>query len=213
LNSPMDQQNIINKYMEYLGLAGARPVTVAAFCKKIRIPEKTFYEHFTGLEQLENRILSGFAARAWDSLKASADFQEFTINDQVLTYFYAFAEILTENQGFIRVWASLQPDPMQALRSMTRFRKDFLHIADQMIQPAIRQQQIADRKFLNKLYNEALWLNLLLVMGFWFKDESLQREDTDALIEKSVQLTMDLFGKGTFDKAVDLGRFLIGKAL
>jgi hypothetical protein len=82
-----------------------------------------------------------------------------------------------------------------------------------MVNQAIAGGELSDRKFLNRIYPEALWLNLLLVFGYWFRDQSAGFEDTDALIEKSVQLTMELFGRNTLDKAVDLGKFLIGKTL
>jgi hypothetical protein len=49
------------------------------------------------------------------------------------------------------------------------------------------------------------------VLFWWFyvlKDDSKDFEKTDAAIEKSVQLSFELIGKGVLDVAIDFGKFL-----
>lgn len=199
--------------MAWFAEQGTRPVSVTAFCKKQKISETDFYTNFASFDALEAEILSGFAQQAWTALSEQDSFREFSFQEKVLAYFFAFTEKLTENRSFLQTWAAAHPDPVAVVKRMHRFRKAFLKVADEMVNPAIASGELSDRKFLNRIYPEALWLNLLLVFGYWFRDQSSGFEDTDALIEKSVQLTMELFGRNTLDKAVDLGRFLIGKAL
>jgi len=51
-------------------------------------------------------------------------------------------------------------------------------------------------------------LQLLFVIGFWIKDDSIAFEKTDAAIEKAVNLSFDLMGKGPLDAMLDFGKFL-----
>jgi ubiquinone biosynthesis protein COQ9 len=45
-------------------------------------------------------------------------------------------------------------------------------------------------------------------LKFWIDDTSNAFEKTDAAIEKSVNLAMDLMGKSPLDAALDFGKFL-----
>ncbi|MFN7302082.1 MAG: TetR/AcrR family transcriptional regulator [Bacteroidota bacterium] len=209
----MNKETISGKYMAWFAEFGTRPASVTAFCKKNKISETDFYQFFPSFEALEADILSGFAEQAWKALSEQDSFRDFSFQEKVLAYFFAFTEKLTENRSFLNTWAAAHPDPAAVIKRMHRFRKAFIKVADDMVNPAIAGGELSDRKFLNRIYPEALWLNLLLVFGYWFRDQSAGFEDTDALIEKSVQLTMELFGRNTLDKAVDLGKFLIGKTL
>lgn len=78
-----------------------------------------------------------------------------------------------------------------------------------MLDMAVNQGEIPDRKVVSKLNVEALGMNLAFVMHFWLKDDSADFERTDACIEKSVQLTMDFVGRNAVDKLFDFGKFLI----
>jgi len=209
----MKKESISGKYMAWFAEYGARPASVTAFCKKYKISETDFYNFFTSFEELEADILSGLAEETWQTLSEQDSFQKFGFQEKILAYFFALTEKMTENRSFLNAWSAAHPDPSAVIKRMHRFRKAFIRIADEMVNPAIASGELSDRKFLNRIYHEALWLNMLLVFGYWFRDRSAGFEDTDALIEKSVQLTMELFGRNTLDKAVDLGKFLIGKAL
>jgi hypothetical protein len=50
------------------------------------------------------------------------------------------------------------------------------------------------------------------IIQFWMTDESRDFEDTDAAIEKGVNLGFDLMKENTLDKAFDLAKFLWGRA-
>lgn len=102
---------------------------------------------------------------------------------------------------------------MQQLKALKYFRSEFMKVAEQLISTGISSGILKDVNFQKKLQQEALWMNLIGVFAYWLRDRSADFEDTDALIEKSVHLTLNLMEQNTLDKAIDLGRFLFGKVV
>jgi hypothetical protein len=72
----------------------------------------------------------------------------------------------------------------------------------------MQNNEITERKFIDDKYVDGLWINFLFVLKFWIDDTSQAFEKTDVAIEKSVNLGMDLMGKGPLDAALDFGKFL-----
>lgn len=72
--------------------------------------------------------------------------------------------------------------------------------------------EVAKRPFIDERYQGLFWLHLMFILQFWIKDESSNFDNTDAAIEKSVNLAFDLIGKGVLDNALDFGKFLYQNA-
>jgi hypothetical protein len=68
-----------------------------------------------------------------------------------------------------------------------------------------------ERPKISSYYDKALRSQFFLILDFWIRDTSSGFEDTDALIEKSVNLSYALMQENTLDKAFDLVRFLSGR--
>jgi hypothetical protein len=51
-------------------------------------------------------------------------------------------------------------------------------------------------------------MQLAFLLMFWRDDNSPAFEQTDAAIEKSVNLAFDLIGKGAIDSMLDFAKFL-----
>jgi hypothetical protein len=68
--------------------------------------------------------------------------------------------------------------------------------------------EVATRPVLDKRYPHLFWLHLGFILLFWKQDSSAGFENTDAAIEKSVNLAFDLIGKGAVDSAIDFAKFL-----
>jgi len=67
---------------------------------------------------------------------------------------------------------------------------------------------VAERPYLDQRYPQLFWLHMIVLLGFWKDDSSSDFEQTDAFVEKSVNLAFDLIGKGTLDNAIDFAKFL-----
>ena len=68
--------------------------------------------------------------------------------------------------------------------------------------------EIPKRPFLSDRYKQGFWVQLLFILNFWKNDESKGFENTDAAIEKAVNLSLDLIEKGPLDSMIDFAKFL-----
>lgn len=207
-----DRSSITQLYIEQVLETGTVPASVFSFCKKAGISESDFYGLFSSLEHLRDSILASLASATYNDLKNQESFKDYGFREQVLAYFFAFTEALLPLRSYILLEFGSVQEPMQQFRTLKAFRKSFMEAAGPMIDHGVRTGVLKDYKFQKNLQQEALWLNLLAVCSFWLRDKSSGFEDTDAMIEKSVHLSLNLLEQNTLDKAIDLGRFLIGKA-
>lgn len=209
----MHRADIIQKYISQLLEEGKVPVSVYAFCKKAEIDEQDFYGHFSSLEHIRDSILAELATDTFDRLRDSEAFRSYSFREQVLAYFFTISESLLAQRSYLLMEFGQFREPAQQLKNFREFRKSFMKVAEQLISEGVRSGAIKDLKFQRQVQQEALWVNLVAVFGFWMRDRSSNFEDTDAMIEKSLHLTLDLLEQNTLNKAMDLGRFLFGKVV
>jgi Tetracyclin repressor-like, C-terminal domain len=136
-------------------------------------------------------------------------FAGFSITEKMLTLHFAFIENLREIRSYLLWKFQDWKNPTDQVKGLMSLREAFQKTVTPMLDMAVNQGEIPDRKVVSKLNVEALGMNLAFVMHFWLKDDSADFERTDACIEKSVQLTMDFVGRNAVDKLFDFGKFLI----
>jgi AcrR family transcriptional regulator len=209
----MERTAISKEYMRQVLEAGKKPASVFVFCKQAGISEDEFYRTYSSLDHVRDSILSDLVEEIYQSLMQQETYRAYGFREQVLAFFYSFTEGLLYRRSYLLLEFGQVKEPMQQLKALKQFRGEFMKVADQLIGTGIGNGLLKESKFQKRLQQEALWMNLIGVFSFWLRDRSADFEDTDALIEKSVHLTLNLMEQNTLDKAIDLGRFLFGKAV
>lgn len=184
------------------------PSSVYQLAKFVSISEQDFYQYFGSIEAVEEAVLTQSWSDAFDALNSDATFSGFGIKEKLISLHFGWIEKLTGICSYLQWKMKDWNNPMTALSSLKSLRKQVLSDTEQMFKIAQQNGEIPDRKFIDKLSNEAVWMNTAFVLHFWLKDSSSQFEKTDACIEKSIGLTMDLIGRNTLDQAIDFGKFL-----
>ena len=124
----------------------------------------------------------------------------------MLGLFYTLVEHLNQQRSYFTYSLKATKIPLKNADAM----KEILHaFSVDIIREGLEGKEIEDRKLLSDKYPYAVWLNIRFVLGYWMKDNSKGFEKTDAAIEKSVTLMMELMGKSALDSMIDLGKFLL----
>lgn len=194
--------------MEYVLNHGQRPPSVHRFTKDLGLKENDFYNHFGSFDALERFIWKGFVTRTIQRLSADETYAGFNIREKLLAFYYTFFEDLRADRSFV-LW---QLDRQPRLELVPEFMKDFLknfesHVIDLLSEGKTRGE-VANRPYVDKTYPQLFDLQIGFLLMFWKKDNSPGFEQTDAAIEKSVNLAFDLIGKGAVDTAFDFAKFL-----
>ena len=195
-------------YIEYVLLNGHEPASVFQFTKQIKTPEGEFYQYFNSFKALEKEIWQGFFEVVVNKLEADEMYKNYSAREKLLAFYFTWIEVLKNNRSYVLYNISrtskseINPDYLKT------FRHSYIEYVKSLLEEARENQEIVDRKFISDRYQEGLWLQLLFVLRFWSEDDSLSFEKTDAAIEKAVNLSFELMGRGPLESIVDFAKFI-----
>jgi AcrR family transcriptional regulator len=200
---------LIQHYITYTLEHNESPANVYLFAKHVGIQESEFYNHFSSLEAIEMQVMVEWFDTAFARCQESEPWEGYSVREKLLAVFYTFIETLKANRSFVVYLKKRDMKKFPQLpKYLSELQKRFVDVINPILQEGIGSKELAERKYLDRKYADAVWLNLLFVLNFWLEDTSAGFEKTDAAIEKSVNLAMDLMGKSALDAALDFGKFL-----
>jgi AcrR family transcriptional regulator len=206
--SVADATKITASYRTYLLAEGKQPATVFKFCKEHGFNETDFYLYFASFEAIEKSIWKNYVSDTVARMIADASYQNFTVREKILTFYFMLAEQWKEDRSFVLFQFKGWKNPSLVPAFLKGFKSEFNEWLNQVLNEGKGTGEIAKRPVLDQSYDRIFWFHLMFVLQFWIHDESPNFEKTDAAIEKSVNLAFDLIGKGVLDNAIDFGKFL-----
>lgn len=199
---------IINGYIDYVLENGKALESVYAFCKKLKIEEKDFYEHFGSFEGLDGEIWKDFFRQTIEKLKAESVYEEYSAREKLLAFYFALIEVLKTRRSYA-VYAMSKnhfPGPLNPV--LKPIKEHFTEYIKEIIHKAVSNGEIEDRRMLTDKYYLGFWPQFVFVVNFWVKDDSAKFEKTDAAIEKAVNLSFELLARNPLDSLLDFGKFV-----
>lgn len=204
-----DESSILEKYMElYLEQDDALK-NVYTFCKKNGISESDFYTFYANLDQVKSAFWTNLLQHTLQTLEKSEDFSGYTAKEKMLSFYFTFFENLTLNRSYVLVVLPSDSKHWKNWKQLHPVREGYLGFIEDVMST---QTTAIDEKFskvLQPLYKEGFWGQFLYVLKYWMDDTSKGFENTDILIEKSVQASFDLVQNTPLTSLLDLGKFLL----
>lgn len=154
---------------------------------------QAYAERFGTVEALEKEIFLTFFvyAERMVRLESSEEERQDPAN-MLLSFYYTLFEVFAANREYIMLRFATPLTHVKSLFCLDRLKTAFEDFFKEINQyepllpvPLLKQAQ-------EKLFTEAGWLQFLSVFEFWLKDTSPDFERTDALIEKSLMLGLDI---------------------
>lgn len=202
------EEKIINAYTEYLLTQGAQPASVYKFCLDLGIQEDEFYDHFGSFEGLERHIWKQYITGTISRLRADKSFDQFSVQEKVLAFYYTLLETLKSNRSFVVHHLAHHKKLEVVPAFMKDFRNEYEAFVGSVLAEGQKNGEVASRPYLDKRYPQLFWAHFALLLLYWKEDDSPGFEKTDAYVEKSVRLAFDLIGKGVVDSALDFAKFI-----
>ena len=208
----LTSEKISAAYREYLLTEGKQPASVFKFCKDIGVSEDEFYKHFGSFDAIDKSIWKGYIDKTRKRLESDESYASFSAREKILTFYFALAEVLKSDRSFVLHQMKMASNPVIMPNSLKGFKSAFEEWITGVLNEGKNSGEVAKRPFIDQRYQNLFWLHLMFIVQFWSKDESANFENTDAAIEKSINLAFDLIGKGVLDNAIDFGKFLYQNA-
>jgi hypothetical protein len=203
------KEKIRQAYIEHRLISGGVPGSVFAFCKDLKIKESEFYQHYNSFLQIEQDFWKDKMHITKERLHDSSEWEEFSTREKLLAFYFTWFEEVLEDRSFSLKSFPSKPagpfsdDPLQELK------KEFDTFIKELLIEGESKGEIASRGPISARYSDLLWMQFMFLFNYWRKDSSQGFEQTDAAIEKSVNLGFDLMGKGVVESLFDFGKFLL----
>lgn len=207
-----EMMKIKEKYMEYVLENGKEPESVFAFCKKLKIKEKDFYEEFASFPQIEGEIWKELFLDAKQQAESEEIYQTYSVREKMLAFYYTWIEHLKNNRSYILKSYERFEKPIfvKPNLALSGFKNSFKDFAQELLMEAKETREVEQRPIpqLMQRYPDLFWMKTLYILDFWVNDTSKSFEKTDTLIEKTVNTAFDWIGRSPIDSLIDLGKFM-----
>jgi hypothetical protein len=204
----IDDDFIIEKYMNQVLEKNEEPKNVFVFCKENKIDETEFYTFFGSLDAIRQEIWVKFFENTLVAIQKEKKFETYSDKNKLLTMYFTLFEILTLNRSYVLFALKENKEGLKNLKSLKGIRshlKDFVEIIIDTESSEIKEKV---SKITKPIFAEGAWIQFLFLLKFWMDDTSKSFEKTDILIEKSVNTVVDLLNTKPLESLFDLGKFL-----
>jgi AcrR family transcriptional regulator len=206
--SKPSEKEIREAYIRHLLTHGHEPASVFVFADELGITESDFYNYFSSFEMIEEGLWKDLMMNTLETLEKDKSYAGFTAREKLLAFYYTHLEVLKNRRSFVKLrWKEVRKSP-KVPKALKSYREHFLKYAKKIVVEAINNDEIKERSFISDRYDRALWLQLVFVVDFWTKDSSKDFEQSDAAVEKAVNLSFELLSESTLDKAIDFAKFI-----
>lgn len=193
---------IQNAYKAWVEKNGQKPTSFEALAAEMGRPEAEIAAEYPTLKAIEEALIQELFNKMEMILTSSPEFSAYSFREQLLAVFFTWTEILQENWGWLAILSGRNAG------WMAKIETNFTTLLQQILANGKASREVADRLLLSDWNDGILWWQLQQVTDFWMSDTSENHEQTDALIEKSVNFWVDLIQPNFADSAFDLARWL-----
>ena len=209
MKTTQEAVNFKAEYITYVLEHDKRPTSAYQLAKALGVSESTFYDEYNSIEMVEKEIWGGLFDETNDILQADSEYQAYTVREKMLSFYFTWIQVLRDNRSFVlfcdknRRKGDLNPVFLHIIKEKTT------ELMKEFVSEGIATNEISARPFLSDRYGDLLWAQSMLVLRFWVKDDSKSFQNTDAMIEKTVNTSFALMGETFLDSLFDLGKFAV----
>lgn len=202
------KNEILDRYKKYILLNGEDPNSIFQFTEGLGIEEQVFYNYFSSFSAINKHVWLQYFEQTSQALSSDKNYQNYSAREKMLAFYFTLIEALKRDRSYVSYTFSSIKKPQLTPNFLQDFKGQFHEYVRLIIGEGLETEEIVKRPVIGDRYFEGIWLQLLFVINFWLKDDSKNFENTDAAIEKSVNLSFELMGKGPLDNMIDFAKFL-----
>lgn len=201
-------------YINYVLSHNSRPKTINDLISKELEDEKdSIIESFKDLELIEIKIWQDGITQAFEHSNNDPNYEEYSVREKLLSFFYNYMEVLKKDNKFYEYSANIHSvfELTSIYERSTLLKNVFSNHIKKILNEGFATGEVQERFFISDYYDDIIYIQTLGVIKYALNDQSEEKENTDELIEKSVNLIMDLLEPNFTDSAFLFAKFLFQK--
>ncbi len=208
----IDENHIIALYMNDVLEDNHNIKNVYVFCKNNNIEEAEFYTFFGSLDAVKDSVWVKFFENAVATIEKDENYNSYSDKNKLLALHFTLFEILTLNRSYVTYVLNEDKSELYTLKQLKHLRNRFKDYIVDIIETTTSESKANFTKITKPIFSEGAWIQFLLILKFWFNDNSKGFEKTDIVIEKSINTVVDLLDTKPLEGLFDLGKFLFKEA-
>jgi hypothetical protein len=184
------------------------PKSAYEFCKSLNLEETAYYSYFNSIEHLEQEVWLQLIEPTIKQLLADETYQNYSAKEKLLAFYFTWIENLKQDRSFLLLEKNHVKKLAPSLSKIHTLKTRFTNYVNSIVVEGYATEEIKERKYISDQYKHGFWLQALFVLNFWLEDTSEQFTQTDAAIEKAVNLSFQLLSENTLDAMLDFGKFI-----
>jgi hypothetical protein len=190
-------------------LNGRAPHSVFELTKKIKIEESTFYQSFGNLEQVQQSIPLNLLKKTLGIMDEDPQYGSFSTREKLLSlYFTLFEQFQSQRSYLLLKYNDLRKAP-QTMKDWKLFFEEMETRVENILSDGKISDEIKDRPIIGNHFAKGFKVVFTYLFRVWMNDDSIEFANTDAAIEKTVNLSVDMLGTSPLDSMLDFGKFAL----
>ena len=203
------EEKITKGYIEFELLNGRAPHSVFELTKKIKIEESIFYQSFGNLEQVQQSIPLNLLKKTLAIMDEDPQYGSFSAREKLLSlYFTLFEQFQTQRSYLLLKYNDLRKAP-QTMKDWKLFFEEMETRVENILSDGKISDEIKDRPIIGNHFAKGFKVVFTYLFRVWMNDDSVEFANTDAAIEKTVNLSVDMLGTSPLDSMLDFGKFAL----
>lgn len=201
-------------YINFVLLHNRRPKSINdLISNELEEQKNEIIEHFKDLEIIEITIWQNAIVSAFEHSYNDPNYGEYTVREKLLSFFYNFMEVLKKDSNFYDYSANIHSvfELSSIYERSTLLKNVFSSQIKKILNEGFATGEVQERFFVSDYYDDILYYQTIGIIKYALNDTSEDKENTDELIEKSVNLIMDLLEPNFTDSAFLFAKFLFQK--
>lgn len=187
---------------------GFKTATMRRIARTAGVGEATIYNYFPTKEAILYAYYRDHMDRCVEGLKAIADFNTFTLQEQLQTLFDSSLDLYLSDRDFVaETFRLVFLSPSRDWTQVKPIRSAFLAAVDDMLAAAVEVGEIPDQVF-ESLMGHFFMDAYIGAVHYWLADTSEGFANTRVLIDRGLDLACALLKAGVANKMFDIAVFL-----
>lgn len=201
------EEKIIKGYIEFELLIGRPPHSVFELAKKVKVEENVFYQSFTSLDKVRQEIPLDLLRKTLSVMDADPQYNSFSAREKLLALFFTLFEQFQPQRSYLLMKYNNLLKAPKTMQDWKPFMEQLDTRIDSILSEGKDTEEIKDRPVIGAHFSKGYKLVFMYLFRVWMNDDSVEFSNTDAAIEKTVNLSFDMLGTTPLDSLVDFGKF------
>lgn len=187
---------------------GFKAASMREIARRAEVGDATIYNYFPSKEKLLYGYGELVQQRVLAELKAIDNFHEYTLHEQLHQLVDTELQVWLPAREYLQqVFSMTFSSPVAGYEHLAETRRLFSEMVIDMLEAAIEAGEIPEQPYL-ELLPRLFWDYMSGILAYWLRDDSEGFANTTQVVDRSMDIVIQLLQGGVVGKALDLCSFL-----